>query len=130
MENNKNVAPVVVEASVTLESVLAAMTDKERMALLLDSKKLSALKKSLPKSAGHKVNILKALAIKPMSDTELAKECNTTIKTIQSYVCYLNDDAKSDDIKHKADASKPAGVKIYLDGGKRMLKADFIKTLA
>jgi len=130
MGNHTAVVPATeTTVAVTLESVLAAMSDKERMELLLDSKKLAALKKSLPKADGHKVNIIKALKVKPMTDAELAKECSTTVKTIQSYVCYLNDDAKSADIKHKADPVKnpEAGVHIMLLAGKRTILSSEMK---
>ena len=135
MKNNQNDVPVV-EVIVTLESALAALTDTERLALLLDSKKLAAFKKSLPKAADLKMQIMTHLSAGPMSDDDLAKACGTTKKTIQSYMSYLKADWQSADIMHNADVAKglenprPKGIRIYTDGGQRMLKADYLKTLA
>ena len=126
--NKQNTAPAG-EVIVTLESAIAALTDAERTALLLDPKKLAAFKKSMPKAKDLKVKIMEQLAVGPTSDAEMAKVCGTTVKTIQSYYYYLKHDHESADIQHKADPSKPKGIKIYKDGGLRMLKADFLKTL-
>lgn len=134
MSNNSPKAVVTTSAVQievpTLESVLTGMTDTQRLALLLDPKKLAELKRSLPKNAGHRVRIMALLSEGPKTVSELAKLCCTTVKTVQSYICYLNSDAKAADILHAAHPEKPAGVRVFSYEGKYMLKADFLKSVA
>jgi biotin operon repressor len=88
MESNTMNNQTVVSATEAMES----LSREELMKLVMDQKARQEFKKTLGKAPGHKETIMAALEEGPKSVSDLAKICDTTTKTVQSYICYLRQD--------------------------------------